>query len=81
MTNSPDTSQVAGNTSDSATPEFHLDTEGKVRYLRLRYLGLEFKERMPLHVYHMTDERRTFFVQQVGEKLKKQILKRVKGNL
>ncbi len=58
------------------TPQFRLDSEGKVRYLWMLVGKQLFRERVPLHVYKMEPEQRQFFMDQLTAKLAKQLKKK-----
>lgn len=64
--------------SEEIEPKFHLDTEGKVRYMWMALGAAVFKERVPLHVFKMDEARKRFHFEQIADKLKNQLLKDMK---
>lgn len=57
--------------------EVELDAEGKVRFARMRptkgFEGIEVKERVPLHVWKMPEEKKAWYFQQVLARLREKL--------
>jgi hypothetical protein len=59
-----------GSARSTNEPELHLETTGKVRHAYLRYAGKMTRVRVPLHIYHMPEDRQAVHLAGVARRLK-----------
>lgn len=63
---------------DAESPVASLDDTGKVRFARITYSGKEVKERVPLHVWKLPEEKKADYFRKVIIRLRVEFARKYK---